>query len=81
MPLFVKDAEIDALAQRLAALHRITKTEAVLRALLHELERENAVPSLVERGVAFARALRAKASPESRESADRPFIHSLYEER
>jgi antitoxin VapB len=77
MPLYVKDAEVDALAQRVASLYKISKTEAVRRALLHELEREQ--PSLVERGLAFARALRAQAGPAGR-PADKDFIDSLYED-
>jgi antitoxin VapB len=79
VPLYVKDNEVDALAQRLASLHKISKTEAVRRALLHELEREQAQPSLVERGVAFCRDLRARARPEAGQTADKDFIDSLYE--
>ncbi len=80
MPLYVKDPEVDQLAQRLALRHNISKTEAVRRALLHELERERALPSLVERGVAFARALRARAPAEAGQPADKSFIDSLYGE-
>jgi antitoxin VapB len=76
MPLYVKDAEVDALAQRLASLHNISKTDAVRRALLHELEREHAHPSLVERGLAFMRALRARGA--GGQAADKVFIDSLY---
>lgn len=79
MPLYVKDIEVDRLASRVAALHRISKTEAVRRALLHELEREGEETSLVERGMAFARALRASA-PGKGEPADKAFIDSLYED-
>ena len=78
MPLYVKDPEVDALAQRLASLHKISKTEAVRRALLHELEQAQIRPSLVERGLAFTRALRARARPESGQPADKAFIDSLY---
>ncbi|MFO1074181.1 MAG: type II toxin-antitoxin system VapB family antitoxin [Geminicoccaceae bacterium] len=81
MALYVKDAEVAQLAERLAARHRISKTEAVRRALLHELERDRAHPTLVERGVAFARALRARADPEAARPAGKAFIDSLYEER
>jgi len=79
MPLYVKDVEVDRLAGRLAALHRISKTEAVRRALLHELEREGEETSLVERGMAFARALRAGA-PGKGAPVDKAFIDSLYED-
>lgn len=80
MPLYVKDAQVDHLARRLAALHRISKTEAVRRALAHELEREGAASSLVERGVAFARALRERAAPAEGRLADKAFIDGLYGE-
>jgi antitoxin VapB len=81
MALYVKDAEVDRLAERLAALHKISKTEAVRRALLHELERDHAQPSLVERGAAFTRALRARADPKIERATDKAFIDSLYEKR
>lgn len=80
MPLYVKDVEVDRLASRVAALHRISKTEAVRRALLHELEREGQASSLVERGMAFARALRARAVPDKGAPVDKAFIDSLYED-
>jgi len=78
MPLYVKDVEVDRLAARVAALHRVSKTEAVRRALIHELEREGAARSLVERGMSFARALRARAAPGKGRPADKAFIDSLY---
>ena len=80
MALYVKDIEVDRMAERLATLRHISKTEAVRRALIHELEREEAVPSLVERGVAFTRALRARANPAAAGAADKAFIDSLYGE-
>jgi antitoxin VapB len=80
MPLYVKDAEVDRMAERVAKLHRVTKTEAIRRALRHELERSQASPTLVERGVAFARALRAKAVLEKARPADKAFIDGLYED-
>jgi antitoxin VapB len=79
MPLYVKDAEVDRLAGRVAALHRISKTEAVRRALLHELEREGQESSLVERGMAFVRALHERAPPEKGQPVDKAFIDGLYE--
>lgn len=79
MALYVKDVEVDRLAVRVAALHRISKTEAVRRALLHELERGGEESPLVERGMAFARALRERAVPEKGQPADKSFIDGLYE--
>ncbi|ANI79404.1 hypothetical protein EP837_03010 [Sphingobium sp. EP60837] len=38
------------------------------------------MPSLVERGLAFARSLRAKAGPDAGRVADKKFIDSLYGE-
>jgi antitoxin VapB len=80
MSLYVKDAEVNRMAQRLAALQRVSKTEAVRRALLHELEREEHSPTLVDKGLDFARALRAKAGPNAGKPADRAFIDGLYGE-
>jgi len=80
MALYVKDEEVGQLAERLAALKRKTKTEAVRQALLNELEREGAVPSLVEQGMEFARKLKARGDPQKALPADKAFIDSLYEE-
>jgi len=79
MALYVKDIEVDRLAERVASLHRVSKTEAVRRALLHELEREGAQASLVERGMQFAHNLRARAAPGG-QPADKSFIDGLYGE-
>jgi antitoxin VapB len=76
--LYVKDLEVDRLAERLAALRRTSKTEVVREALLHELERVEGVPSLVERGVAFVKALRERAEPAKGQTADKDFIDGLY---
>jgi antitoxin VapB len=76
MALYVKDAEVDMLAERVASAQNVSKTEAVRRALIHELRRTQ--PNLVERGVAFARALRASAPGETGQSADKDFIDGLY---
>jgi antitoxin VapB len=78
--LYVKDAEVSQMAERLAKLQKVSKTEAVRRALRHELEREQAAPSLVERGLVFARSLRAKAGPAAGQPADKDFIDGLYGE-
>jgi len=63
MALYVKDVEVDRLAGRLASLRRTSKTEVVRQALLHELERVEGAPSLVDQGVAFVRALHARTLP------------------
>ncbi len=45
MPLYVKDQEVDRLAERLSALRKVSKTEAVRQALVHELERVESEPT------------------------------------
>jgi len=79
MALYVKDSEVDRLARRLAGLRNASKTEVIRQALMNELEREEAKPSLVEVGIAFCRALRAKGDVSRRAPADKVFIDSLYE--
>jgi len=78
MALYVRDNEVDRLAGRVAALHRVSKTEAVRRALIHELEREGRATPLVERGMAFARTLRERANTAEGTPAPKAFIDSLY---
>jgi antitoxin VapB len=80
MAFHIKNAETDALARRVAALKKTGLTEAVHTALAHELERENAKPSLVERTLQFAREVRARGNPEKGLPADKAFIDSLYED-
>lgn len=80
MALYVKDIEVDRLVDRLAALRKTSKTEVVRQALQHELERVEGVPSLVEQGVAFVKALRARAGPEKGQPVDKDFIDGLYGE-
>jgi len=79
MPLYVKDQEVDRLAARLAVLRKTTKTEAVRRALQRELEREEANPSLVDKGMAFVKALHARSHSSQGATADKDFIDGLYE--
>lgn len=78
MPLYVKDPEVDRMADRLAKRRNVSKTEAVRLALRRELEREEASPTLVETGVDFVRALHARARPTTGTPADKAFIDSLY---
>lgn len=80
MPLYVKDAEVSALADRLARLRQMTKTEALRQALLHELERAEAAPDLVDRGLSFVKALHARTDRAKGQPADKDFIDSLYGE-
>ena len=80
MALYVKDPQVDRLAERLAALRKVSKTEAVRQALQHELEREAGVPSLVDKGVAFVSALLARAPSATGQPADKAFIDGLYGE-
>ena len=55
MPLYVKDPEVDRMAERLASLRRVSKTEVVRQALQHELEREEAKPFLWRKGLPSSR--------------------------
>lgn len=79
MPLYVKDPEVDRLAEKLSALRKVSKTEAVRQALARELERESAEPTLVEKALAMTRALGEKYPPVG-PPADKAFIDSLYED-
>ena len=78
MPLYVKDQEVDRLAEKLSTLRKVSKTEAVRQALTHELERAEGEPTLVERAKAFIHDLDTKY-PKVGPSADKAFIDSLYE--
>ena len=79
MPLYVKDPDIGRMAERLASLRQVSKTEAVRQALQHELDREQGKPSLVEKAVAFVQALKARSRPAEPGAADKAFIDSLYD--
>ena len=79
MPLYVKDQEVDRLAEKLSTLRKVSKTEAVRQALTHELERAENEPTLVEKAVAMTRELNRKYSPTGLK-ADTAFIDSLYED-
>lgn len=78
MPLYIKDPEVDRLAERLAAQRRTTKTEVVRQALRHELERAEEPSEYLERVMAFVRDLHARAGSD-RGVVDKAFIDSLYE--
>lgn len=79
MPLYVKDHEVDRLAERLSTLRKVSKTEAVRQALAHELARAESEPTLADRAKAFIRNMDAKY-PKVGPPADKAFIDSLYEE-
>lgn len=76
MPLYVKDPEVDRLAEKLSCLRKVSKTEAVRQALAHELERESKEPTLVEKALAMTRALNEKY-PLVGPPADKAFFDSL----
>ncbi len=80
MPLFVRDAQVDALVEQLASIKGRTKTETVREALQHELERERGQLDLAEQSAAFARRLKERAGP-SGLPADKAFVDALYEDR
>ena len=79
MALYVKDPEVDRMAERLSRIAGISKTEAVRRALRRELEQVETPSEFVERGLAFVRALEARAPRERGEPIDKAWIDSLYE--
>lgn len=79
MALYVKDPEVDQMAERLSRIGGITKTEAVKRALRHELEKVEEPSAFVERGMAFTRALIARGNPEAGQPVDKAWVDSLYE--
>ena len=78
MALYVKDPEIDRMAERLSRLSRISKTEAVRRALRRELEHVEGPSEFVERVLAFTKELNARAGPD-RGVVDKAWVDSLYE--
>ncbi|BCM87954.1 type II toxin-antitoxin system VapB family antitoxin [Methylobacterium indicum] len=77
MALFVKDPEVEALANELSVLKHSTKTEAVRQALRNEIDREKSRLDLVAQSLAFARTLRERAGPNP-QPADRAFLDRLY---
>ncbi len=80
MPLYVKDAEVDRLVGRLAEKRKLNKTEVVRQALQREWDRLEETPSLVEKGMAFVKALHAQVGSERGPEADKAFIDGLYED-
>ena len=76
--LYVKDAEVNALATRLAARRGISKTAAVKLALASELARDEAAVPLRERLAAWRKA-HPLGEPTGLE-ADKAFYDSLNDE-
>jgi len=79
MALYVRDPEVDRMAERLSRLNKVSKTEAVRGALRRELERVAPQSDFVERGLAFVRELEARAPRERGQPIDKAWIDSLYE--
>jgi len=75
MPLNIRNDDVNRLAERVAARARVSKTEAVRRALEAELRRLEAVPPLRER----VRAIqdRILACPATGLEADKEFYDAL----
>jgi antitoxin VapB len=80
MAFHIKNRETEALARKVAAVKGVGLTQAVHEALRNELQREQQQPDLIERSMAFAKALRAQGHPERGKPADKDFIDSLYED-
>ena len=80
MALYVKNDDVDDLAERLAALKNVSKTEAVRIALQNEWDKEQSADTLVDVGLAFCRKVLARSPSVDLNAADKPFIDALYEE-
>lgn len=78
MPLNIRNQEVSRLAELLAARTHLSKTEAVRRALEHELRRLDRAPPLRER----LRPLqeRVLARPATGQEADKAFYDGLSDE-
>ena len=72
------DAKASANTERLSRLSRVSKTEAVRRALRRELEHVEGPSEFVERVLAFTKELNARAGPD-RGVVDKAWVDSLYE--
>ena len=79
MPLFIKDPEVDRVAQHLARVRHVSKTEVVREALRRELEREEGKADLVAIGLAFAKTLRAQGDPARAAPAAKASVDAMYE--
>lgn len=78
MPLNIRSEDVNLLADKLASVAKVSKTEAVRIALVNELERrERAIP-LLERIKPIQDAF--DALPKTGLKADKAFYDSLYDE-
>lgn len=75
MPLNIRSEEVNALAQKLAARKRISKTDAVKLALQNELRREEQAEPLRERLRPIQQRIRAR--PDTGLEADKAFFDAL----
>lgn len=78
MPLNIRSETVNVLAEKLASVARVSKTEAVRIALTHELERRERSVSLAERIRPIQDAL--AAYPKTGLKADKAFYDSLNDE-
>ena len=78
MALYVKDPEVDRLAERVSRLANVSKTEAVRRALRRELEHVEGPSDRIEQILELTRDLKRRAGPNP-QPVDKAFIDSLYE--
>lgn len=78
MPLYIKDPDVDRLAEQVSRIEGVSKTEAVRRALRRELEAVETSSEFVERVLEFTRKLHERAGP-NRQVVDKAWIDSLYE--
>ena len=78
MPLNIRSEEVNRLADKLAALARVSKTEAVKIALANELERRDRALPLAERLRPLLDEI--AAVPRTGLEADKAFYDSLNDE-
>jgi antitoxin VapB len=75
MPLNIRNEEVNRLAEQLAAIKHITKTDAVMLALKEELRRTMEAVPLRDRVKALQE--RVMARPATGEEADKAFFDAL----
>lgn len=78
MPLNIRSEEVNRLADKLASVARVSKTEAVRIALVNELQRRELAIPLAERIKPIQDAY--AALPKTGLTADKAFYDSLYDE-
>ena len=77
MAFRIKNPETDRLARRVAAAKGAGLTEAVQAALEHHRQREQELPSLMERVAEFRKKLLARGNPKRGKPADKGFYDDL----